>query len=134
MAYAIVTGEQGDDISAPDKIAAEPKHYCVYGIPEGGTNCSPARVGVREIETEYLPVFEAGIKKAGAYNAMASYNCIDGEAVIASEHYLREVLKERICESGFRCGEPSEDQSSYDNGLQRQYPAGGKCRPGCAGV
>lgn len=101
MAYAIVTGEQGDDISAPDAIISEPKHYCVHGIPEAGTNCSPARAGRREIETAYLPVFEAGIKKAGAYNAMASYNCIDGEAVISSEHYLREVLKERFGLKGY---------------------------------
>ena len=27
MAYAIVTGEQGEDISAPDAVIAEPKHY-----------------------------------------------------------------------------------------------------------
>ena len=101
MAYAIVSGEQGDDISAQDAVIAEPKHYCVHGIPEGGTNCSPARVGRREIETAYLPVFEAGIKKAGAYNAMASYNCIDGEAVICSEHYLREILKERYGLKGY---------------------------------
>ena len=101
MAYAIVTGEQGDDISAPDAVMAEPKHYCVHGIPEGGTNCSPARVGVREVESAYLPVFEAGIKKAGACNAMASYNCIDGEAVINSEHYLREVLKDRFGLRGY---------------------------------
>lgn len=101
MAYAIVTGEQGSDISAPDAVASEPKHYCVHGIPEGGTNCSSARAGVREIETSYLPVFEAGIRKAGAYNAMASYNNIDGEAVIASEHYLRAVLKERFGLRGY---------------------------------
>ena len=101
MAYAIVTGEQGEDISAPDAVIAEPKHYCVHGIPEGGTNCSPARAGKREIETAYLPVFEAGIKKAGAYNAMASYNCIDGETVISSKHYLREVLKERYGLKGY---------------------------------
>ncbi len=101
MAYAIITGEQGDDISREDKIVCEPKHYCVHGIPEGGTNCSPARVGTREIETAYLPVFEAGIKEAGAYNAMASYNCIDGEAVIASDHYLRKVLKERYGLKGY---------------------------------
>lgn len=101
MAYAIVTGEQGEDISAPDAVMAEPKHYCVHGIPEGGLNCAPARVGQREVETAYLPVFEAGIKKAGAYNAMASYNCIDGEAVISSEHYLREVLKERFGLKGY---------------------------------
>lgn len=101
MAYAIITGEQGEDIGRPDKIVCEPKHYCVHGIPEGGTNCSPARVGTREVETAYLPVFEAGIKKAGAYNAMASYNCIDGEAVIASDHYLRKVLKERFGLKGY---------------------------------
>lgn len=101
MAYAIITGEQGEDISRPDKIVCEPKHYCVHGIPEGGTNCSPARVGTREVETAYLPVFEAGIKKAGAYNAMASYNCIDGEAVIASDYYLRKVLKERFGLKGY---------------------------------
>lgn len=101
MAYAIITGEQGDDISRADKIVCEPKHYCVHGIPEGGTNCSPARVGTREVETAYLPVFEAGIKKAGAYNAMASYNCIDGEAVIASDYYLRKILKERFGLRGY---------------------------------
>jgi beta-glucosidase len=101
MAYAIITGEQGEDISQPDKIVCEPKHYCVHGIPEGGTNCSPARVGTREIETSYLPVFEAGIKAAGAYNAMASYNCIDGEAVIASDYYLRTILKERYGMKGY---------------------------------
>lgn len=101
MAYAIVTGEQGDDLSAPDAVMAEPKHYCVHGIPEGGTNCSPARVGRREVETAYLPVFEAGVKKAGACNAMASYNCIDGETVINSELYLREILKDRYGLRGY---------------------------------
>lgn len=101
MAYAIITGEQGQDIGQPDSIVCEPKHYCVHGIPEGGVNCGPARAGVREVETSYLPVFEAGIKRAGAYNAMASYNCIDGEAVIASEHYLKEVLKGRFGLKGY---------------------------------
>lgn len=101
MAYAIITGEQGESLDAQDTVMAEPKHYCVHGIPEGGTNCSPARVGRREVETEYLPVFEAGIRKAGACNAMASYNCIDGETVINSEYYLRTILKERYGLRGY---------------------------------
>ena len=101
MAYEIVTGEQGEDIKNPDSVVCEPKHYCVHGIPEGGVNCGPARAGVREVETCYLPVFEAGIKRAGAYNAMASYNSIDGEAVMASEHYLREVLQNRFGLKGY---------------------------------
>ncbi len=101
MAYEIITGEQGEDIKNPDAVVCEPKHYCVHGIPEGGVNCGPARAGVREVESCYLPVFEAGIKRAGAYNAMASYNSIDGEAVMASEHYLREVLQERFGLKGY---------------------------------
>lgn len=101
MAYAIITGEQGSGIGADDAVVAEPKHYVVHGIPEGGTNCSPARVGTREVESCYLPVFEAGVKKAGAYCTMASYNCIDGEAVICSEHYLKDILKGRFGLKGY---------------------------------
>lgn len=101
MAYGLVTGEQGDDISQPDAVAAEPKHFCVHGIPEGGLNCASARAGVREVESMHLPVFEAGIRRAGAYNAMASYNNIDGEAVMASDHYLTGVLKERYGLRGY---------------------------------
>lgn len=96
MAVAIISGEQKGDISRNDAVIAEPKHYCVHGMPEGGLNCATARVGQREVETCYLPVFEAGIKRGGAYNVMTSYNSIDGELVTTSEHYLKEVLKERF--------------------------------------
>ena len=96
MAVAIISGEQKGDISRPDTVIAEPKHYCVHGIPEGGLNCAPARVGRREVETIHLPVFEAGIKRGGAYNVMSCYNSIDGEVVGESPYYLKEILKERF--------------------------------------
>ena len=96
MGVAIIRGEQKGDIARPDAVIAEPKHYCVHGMAEGGLNCAPARVGVREIETEYLPVFEAAIREGGAYNVMACYNSIDSEVVLTSRKYLTEVLKERI--------------------------------------
>jgi len=101
MAVAIISGEQKGDISRPDAVIAEPKHYCVHGIAEGGTNCSPARAGTREVESCYLPVFEAGIKEGGAYNAMVSYNSVDGDLLMCSEHYLTEVLKNRIGLKGY---------------------------------
>lgn len=101
MAAAIISGEQGEHIGCQDAVAAEPKHYCVHGIPEGGINCASARAGIREVESCYLPVFEAGIKRGGAYNVMASYNNIDGEAVIASEYYLKTVLRERFGLKGY---------------------------------
>lgn len=96
LAVAIISGEQKGDISRPDAVITEPKHYCVHGMPEGGLNCAPARVGRREVETCYLPVFEAGIKRGGAYNVMSCYNSIDGEIVGESPYYLKEVLKERF--------------------------------------
>lgn len=96
MAAAVVSAEQKGDISRPDSVIAEPKHYCVHGIPEAGVNCGPTRAGVREVESCYLPVFEAAIREGGAYDVMVSYNSIDGELLMTSSHYLREVLKERF--------------------------------------
>lgn len=101
MAAAIVSGEQKGDISRDDAVISEPKHYCVHGIPEGGTNCSPARAGIREVESCYLPVFEAAIKEGGAYNVMVSYNSVDGDVLMTSEHYLKEVLHDRFHMKGY---------------------------------
>ncbi len=102
MAYAIITGEQQDgNINQNNAVITEPKHYCVHGIPENGINCAQARVGRREIEQCYLPVFETAIKKAGANNVMACYNAIDSEVVLSSEYYLTEVLRNRWGMQGY---------------------------------
>ena len=101
MAAAVVSGEQKGDISRPDAVVSEPKHYCVHGIAEGGTNCSPARAGRREVESCYLPVFEAGIREGGAWNVMVSYNAVDGDPLMCSEWYLKEVLKDRLKLKGY---------------------------------
>ncbi len=96
MGAQVVKGHQNGDISRPDAVISEPKHFCVHGIPETGRNCSTARVGPREVESVYLPVFEKAIRDGGAYDVMICYNSIDSEVVIASSHYLKDVLKDRI--------------------------------------
>ncbi|MBR6570866.1 MAG: glycoside hydrolase family 3 C-terminal domain-containing protein [Clostridia bacterium] len=101
MAAAIISGEQKDDLARSDAVVSEPKHYCVHGIAEGGTNCSPARAGRREVESCYLPVFEAGIREGGARNVMVSYNCVDGDPLMCSEWYLKDVLKDRMQLKGY---------------------------------
>lgn len=101
MGREIIKGLQQGDISKSTAVAAEPKHFVGYGVPERGINCGPAHIGKRELETDYLPVFEAGIKDAGAYNAMASYNSIDGIAVAGSHYYLTEILRDRYNMRGF---------------------------------
>ena len=101
MAAAIVSGEQGGDISRPDSVVCEPKHYLAHGFPEGGLNCASARAGAREILSEYLPVFEAGVVEGGACNLMASYNNIDGTPMICSRRYLTQTAKEKLCLRGY---------------------------------
>ena len=102
LAYAVITGEQQNgNIERNDAVITEPKHYCVHGIPENGINCAQARAGKREIEQCYLPVFEAAIKKAGAYNVMACYNAIDSEVVLSSKYYLTHILRERWGMKGY---------------------------------
>ena len=101
MAEAIVQGEQKGDISRQDAVIAEPKHYCVHGIPEGGNNCAHARAGRREVESCYLPVFETAIKKGGAYNVMVSYNSVDSDPMMASSYYLKDILKDRMGLKGY---------------------------------
>ena len=101
MAAAIIQGEQKGDISRKDAVIAEPKHYCVHGIAEGGTNCAHARAGRREVESCYLPVFQAGIMEGGAYNVMVSYNAVDGDPLMCSEWYLKDVLKDRFQLKGY---------------------------------
>ncbi len=101
LGYQLISGEQGKSLNRNDTVAAEPKHFVAHGFAEGGLNCASARAGQREVESCYMPVFEAGIKKAGAYNAMACYNNIDGEAVACSPYYLTKVLKGRLGLRGY---------------------------------
>ena len=102
MAVSIVSGHMKDGrIDRGDAVISEPKHYCVHGMAEGGINCSPARVGTREVESAYLPVFEAAIREGGARNVMVSYNAIDGDLMMCSEHYLKEVLHDRFHMKGY---------------------------------
>ena len=45
FARETVRGMQGTDLTAPDAVAAEPKHYVGYGNPVGGLNCAPMHHG-----------------------------------------------------------------------------------------
>ena len=100
-AYYIVRGLQGDDVSRPDKVVSELKHYTGYGAPIGGLNCAPAAMGKHELYEYCQPVFEAAVKDAGAYNVMCSYSSIDGQPVPSDRQLLTEVLREQWGMRGF---------------------------------
>ena len=58
-----VLGMQGDDLTAPDAVASELKHYAAYGSPVAGLNCAPCAMSRHEVFTDSLPVFEAAVKE-----------------------------------------------------------------------
>ena len=101
FARETVKGMQGDDLKAPDAIAAEPKHYVGYGTPVGGLNCAPSAFGRHDVFAWCLPVFEEAIANGGACNVMCSYNSIDGSPVSSDYELLTEVLRGQYGMRGF---------------------------------
>ena len=101
MAVSMVKGLQGDGLSSRTAIAAEPKHFAVHGIPEGGLNTSHCSIGMNEMFTFYMPVFEAAFTEGGAINAMCSYNAIDGVPCPANHYLLTDILRDAWKMPGF---------------------------------
>jgi beta-glucosidase len=99
MGVAAVRGYQGRTLPlAPDKVFATLKHFAGHGSHEGGINTAPALVPERELRSELLVPFEAGIR-AGAYTIMPSYNEVDGIPSHVNAWLIEDILRR---EWGFR--------------------------------
>ena len=101
FARETVKGMQGKNLSDPDAIAAEPKHYVGYGNPVGGLNCAPSTMGRHDVFSDCLPIFEEAIKEGGAMDAMCSYNSIDSIPVSMDHELLTDVLRGQFGMRGF---------------------------------
>ena len=109
-----VLGMQGDDLSAPDAVASELKHYAAYGSPVAGLNCAPCAMSRHEVFTDSLPVFEAAIKEAGAMNVMCSYTCVGHVPVSMDHELLTEVLRDQWGMRGFVRADMTAASRLYD--------------------
>jgi beta-glucosidase len=92
LATAAVRGFQGDDLSAPDRIAACAKHFAAYGATEGGRDYNTAQVSGSLLRNVYLPPFRAAVE-AGVATLMTSFNDVNGVPNSANTHLLRDVLR-----------------------------------------
>lgn len=78
LAAAMVMGMVGAsrsaaaNLSSPVTVAPLLKHYAAYSVPESGRNAAPAHMGVRELQTVFLPVFAKAVR-AGAQGAMSRW-------------------------------------------------------------
>ncbi len=97
---ASVRGYQGDDLSAPDRVAACLKHYVGYGASEAGRDYVYTEISRQTLWDTYLPPYETGIK-AGAATVMSSFNDISGTPGSANRYTMTEILKNRWNHDGF---------------------------------
>lgn len=100
FAVASVKGYQGDNLAAPDKVAACLKHYVGYGASEAGRDYVYTEISEQTLWDTYMPPYEAGVK-AGAATLMSSFNDISGTPGTANRYILRDILKGRWKHDGF---------------------------------
>ncbi|NJC25635.1 beta-glucosidase BglX [Neolewinella antarctica] len=94
MGVAMIEGFQGEDMSAPGRIAACAKHFAAYGMAEGGRDYNSAIVGDRYLHEVYLRPFKAAVA-AGAGSFMTSFNEINDVPASGNQYLLRDVLKQK---------------------------------------
>jgi beta-glucosidase len=92
MARARVRGFQGDDYSAPNRLAACAKHWVAYGAAEAGRDYNTTDVSERELREIYFPPFKAAVE-AGVGTFMSAFNDVDGVPASANPLTLTSVLR-----------------------------------------
>jgi beta-glucosidase len=99
-ARARVKGFQGDDLAAPDTIAACAKHWLGYGAVMAGREYAMADVSERMIYEVYMPPFKAALD-AGVATFMSSFNTNAGVPASGDRWLQTEVLKHKWKFDGF---------------------------------
>jgi beta-glucosidase len=100
FAAAMVRGFQGEDLSAPDSIAACAKHFAGYGAAEGGRDYDSANIPENLLRDVYLPPFKAAVD-AGVATVMTAFNEINGVPATGNARILREILRDEWGFGGF---------------------------------
>ncbi len=131
LVAAMIRGYQGDDLSAPDAIAATAKHFVGYGAGEGGRDYNGADLSERSLRTVHLPPFQAAVR-AGAASVMAAFTSVSGIPMHAHRHLLTQVLKQEWGFGGVVVGDaegvanlvPHGVAEDVADAVRRTYAAG----------
>ncbi|MBL7793880.1 MAG: beta-glucosidase BglX [Saprospiraceae bacterium] len=100
IAAARVKGFQGDNLAAPNTIAACVKHFAAYGFPEAGKDYTAIEIGMSTLYNVVLPPFKAAVD-AGARTVMNSFNLVNGIPATGNSWLQRDILKGRWKFDGF---------------------------------
>lgn len=91
---AYIKGLQGKTLK--DGIMATGKHFIGHSLSQGGLNCGPVHMGMRDVFDIYMGPFQAAIRDANIATIMNSYPELDGEVVAASRRILTELLRDQL--------------------------------------
>ena len=100
IAAARVRGFQGDDLAAEDTVLACAKHYAAYGEVKAGREYNTVDISESTLRDVHLPPFEAAVTE-GVGTIMNAFTGFDGIPAGASEHLVRDVLKDEWEFDGF---------------------------------
>jgi beta-glucosidase len=92
IARAYIRGYQGDNLSAPDSVAASVKHFAAYGAAEAGREYNTTDMSELLLRQVYLPPYHAAVE-AGAATVMSSFNALNGVPATANPFLLQTILR-----------------------------------------
>lgn len=95
-----IAGQQGDDLTDSQRVAACMKHYLGYSVPRSGKDRTPAYIPERQLREYFLPPFAAAAK-AGVVTVMVNSSEINGIPVHSSHTLLTKVLRQELGFKGF---------------------------------
>lgn len=96
MGVATVEGMQGDDLSAPGRVAATGKHFYGYSAPRTGKDRTPAWLPEHVQREYYLAPFKAAIDRAGLASLMVNSGSINGVPVHGDPAILTALLRDEM--------------------------------------
>ncbi|HEY6891466.1 MAG TPA: beta-glucosidase BglX [Solirubrobacter sp.] len=100
MAASRVSGAQGGNYAAPDKVVTSVKHFVAYGQPESGRDYNTTDMSEARLRNFYLPPFKAAID-AGADTVMCSFNSLNGRPGCSNPFTETDILKDEWGFDGF---------------------------------
>ena len=100
IARAQVLGFQGQQLGAPDRVLACPKHFAGYGAADGGRDYDSSYIPEEEMWNVYLPPFKAAVD-AGAGSLMSAYMDLNDVPASGNRWLLHDVLRDSWNFQGF---------------------------------
>jgi beta-glucosidase len=100
VAVARIKGFQGNDLSAPNTIAATAKHFAGYGFAEAGKDYNSVDIGSSTLYNVVFPPFKVAVEN-NVKTVMNSFNILNGIPATGNRFLQRDILKGKWRFNGF---------------------------------